>query len=185
MERVPSFQRRQNLRKMIECPECGAYERSGALYCSECGAFLLDEEAGGAEQQLPFATDELMPTQNPMLLGQDLEPSVGAERITFVIPSSRRHVEMDIKDTINIGRADPADDYQPELDLSEDRGAEHGVSRRHAVIESSPEGVVIIDKDSTNGTLLNNNRLPPDLPYPLRNGDEVKFGQLLVHIFLE
>lgn len=170
---------------MIECPECGAYEPSGALYCSECGAFLLDEGAGGADEPMPFATDELTPTDNPMLLGQDLEPAVGVKRITFVIPSSGRRVEMDIQETINIGRADPANNYHPELDLSKDGGAEHGVSRRHAVIESSPEGVVIVDKDSTNGTLLNNHRLPPELPYPLHNGDEVKFGQLLVHIFLE
>ena len=170
---------------MIKCPECGAYEPSGALYCSECGAFLLDEATGGAEEQLPFATDELMPSHNPMLLGQDLEPTVGAKRITFVIPSSRRRVAMDLNETIHIGRPDPANDYQPELDLSEDGGAEYGVSRRHAAIESSSEGVVIVDKSSTNGTLLNNYRLPPDLPYPLRNGDEVKFGQLLVHIFLE
>lgn len=170
---------------MIECPECGAYEPSGALYCSECGAFLLDEAAGGAEEQLPFATDELMPTSNPMLLGQDLEPTAGAERVTFVIPNSGRRVVIDSKETIRIGRSDPASNYQPELDLSEDGGAEYGVSRRHAVIESSSEGVVIADKGSTNGTLLNNYRLPPELPYPLRNGDEARFGQLLVHIFLE
>lgn len=170
---------------MIECLECGAYEPAGALYCSECGAFLLDEAAGGGNEQLPFATDELVPTNKPALLGQALEPTVGVERITFFIPSSKRRVEMDIDGTIHIGRPDPAIDYQPELDLSEDRGVEHGVSRRHAVIESTLEGVVITDKGSTNGTLLNNRRLPPDLPYPLRNGDEVKFGQLLVHIFLE
>jgi len=170
---------------MIECPECGTYEPSGALYCSECGAFLLDEAAGGAGEQLPFATDELMPAHKPMLLGQDLEPTAGVERITFVIPSSGRRLAMDVQETIYIGRADPENSYQPEVDLSEDGGAEHGVSRRHAVIESSPEGVVIADNNSTNGTLLNNYRLPPELPYPLQNGDEVRFGQLLVHIFLE
>lgn len=170
---------------MIECSECGSYEPSGALYCSECGAFLLDDAAGGNEEQRPFATDELMPIPNPILLGQELEPAVGVERITFFIPSSRRRVTMGLKEKIHIGRPDPANNYHPELDLSEDGGSEHGVSRQHAVVESSPEGVVIIDKGSTNGTLLNNYRLPPDLPYPLRNGDEVKFGQLLVHIFLE
>lgn len=170
---------------MIECPECGAYEPSGALYCGECGAFLLDQAAGGAEEQLPFSTDELIKIQSPMLPGQGIEPTVGVDRITFVIPSTGRRVAMDIKETIHLGRPDPAKDHQPDLDLSEDRGAEHGVSRRHAVIESSPEGIVIVDKGSTNGTLLNNYRLPPDLPYPLHNGDEVKLGQLLVHIFLE
>ena len=170
---------------MIECPECGAYEPSGALYCNECGAFLLDEDVGEAEERLPFATDELIPTQDPTLLGQDMEPAVGVERITFVIPNSGRRVKMGVEDTIHIGRADPANNFRPELDLSKDGGAEHGVSRRHAVIESSSQGVVVVDKGSTNGTLLNNYRLPPDLPYPLQNGDELKFGQLLVHIFFE
>ena len=28
---------------MTTCPECGHQEKAGALFCSECGRFLLDE----------------------------------------------------------------------------------------------------------------------------------------------
>jgi pSer/pThr/pTyr-binding forkhead associated (FHA) protein len=73
----------------------------------------------------------------------------------------------------------------PELDLTKDRGSDFGVSRLHASIQASNRGVVLIDLGSTNGTLLNNYRLPPDLPYPLHNGDEIRFGRLLVHVFFE
>jgi pSer/pThr/pTyr-binding forkhead associated (FHA) protein len=43
---------------------------------------------------------------------------------------------------------------------------------------------MLIDLESTNGTLLNNYRLSPHEPYPLHSGDEIRFGDLLVHLFL-
>lgn len=169
---------------MIRCRECGEYEQEGALYCGECGALLLegDEETAGA--QLPF-TDALAPPSAPTLVGQDVNPATEAKQITFVIPSSGRRVEMNLEQDIRIGRADPRSEHYPEMDLTEDEGGVHGVSRLHAIIRPSGEGVVIIDDSSTNGTLLNGYRLPPDLPYPVHSGDELRFGQLLVHVFLE
>lgn len=169
---------------MTECSECGGYEPQGALFCSECGAFLLPtvEDEDGAK--LPF-TDALTPPTAPILVGQETNPATEAQKITFLIPSSGRRIRMDLDQEIQIGRADPNAQHYPELDLTEDQGDAHGVSRLHALIRRSDEGVVLIDDSSTNGTLLNGYQLPPDLPYPIHSGDEVRFGQLLVHIFLD
>ena len=87
-----------------------------------------------------------------------------------------------MQDELRIGRA--SSEFVPEVDLTDDDGAEKGVSRLHAKIQSVQEGVVLIDLDSTNGTLLNNYRLPPNEPYPVHSGDEIRFGDLLVHLFL-
>ena len=135
--------------------------------------------------ETPFAGDEPEAAAQPNLVGQDLAPDVVAQTITFVIPSSGRRVTVELKGEVQVGRSDPANQYWPGLDLTVDEGAQKGVSRRHALIQHSNRGIVLVDLTSTNGTTLNGYRLPPDLPYPLHNGDEVSFGRLLVHVFLD
>lgn len=169
---------------MIKCDECGSYEPSGALYCGECGHFLLERAEGQAEAPLPF-TDALSSPTVPSLIGQEMEHENAASMITVVIPSSGRRIRLPLDHEIQIGRSDSTHGYLPELDFTEDQGSALGVSRRHAVIQPTPEGILLIDEGSTNGTYLNGYHLPPQLPYPLHSGDEVRFGRLLVHIFLE
>lgn len=118
-------------------------------------------------------------------MGQDVARAVTAERITFVIPNSGRRIVLPLDQQIRIGRADPSVSLYPEVDLTADGGAEFGVSRLHATISVADEGPVIVDMNSTNGTMLNNFAIPSDLPYALHNGDELRCGDLLIHIFLE
>lgn len=167
----------------MKCKECGNIEPSGAIFCSECGAYLVDRQQTNVNK-MPF-TDSLADPEQPSLWGQELQQSVEASNVTFLIPSSGRRIKLALDDAIHIGRADPAKNNYPELDLTTDNGAEYGVSRQHAAVMLSHQGVVITDKNSTNGTILNNYRLPPDLPYPLHSGDELRFGYLLVHVFLD
>jgi pSer/pThr/pTyr-binding forkhead associated (FHA) protein len=51
------------------------------------------------------------------------------------------------------------------------------------LVRNSDEGVVIVDLGSTNGTRVNDKKLPPERPHPLNNGDTVRFGQLLVQVY--
>jgi hypothetical protein len=168
---------------MTHCQECGANQMPGALFCTECGRSLIPAHDQGTAQ-LPFSATLSDPLP-PSLLGQDLTPQGQTRRLTFVIPSSGRRLSVPAGKEVRIGRSDPIKEYLPELDLTDDDGAEHGVSRIHAAIQYSNRGLVLIDLGSTNGTLLNNYRLPPDLPYPLHHGDEIRFGRLLVHVFFE
>lgn len=50
------------------------------------------------------------------------------------------------------------------------------VSRRHAQIVSGDDGMTIEDLGSTNGTLLNGNRVEPGTPMPFASGDTLSFG---------
>ncbi len=167
---------------MIRCIECGANQLVGALFCTECGAFLVEQVAKGKTTILPFS-EFAIHAPPPPLTKEELETAVDPHQITFVIPSSRRRLQLELRDEIKVGRADA--DAAPELDLSPDDGAEKGVSRLHASIKSVRKGIVLIDLDSTNGTTLNTYRLPPNRPYPLKNGDEIRFGDLLMHIFID
>jgi hypothetical protein len=49
-------------------------------------------------------------------------------------------------------------------------------SRRHFMLAQSPAGWQITDLNSTNGTLLNGRRLPPDVPVPLALSDRITVG---------
>ena len=79
--------------------------------------------------------------------------------------ASRASVSLD-RPVITIGR-DPASDLVLEDDL---------VSRQHAQIRQEPEGPVIHDLNSTNGTFVNGERI--DRPHPLRPGDIISMGDM-------
>jgi len=165
---------------MSKCTDCGATQAEGALFCSECGGFLL-AEAGENTAVLPFSEFANQPPPPP-LTEESLTPVNKPKEILLVVPSSRRRFKLVAQNELRIGRA--SSDLVPEVDLTDDDGAEKGVSRLHAKIQIAEEGIMLIDLNSTNGTLLNNYRLSPNEPYPLHSGDEIRFGDLLVHLFL-
>ena len=42
---------------------------------------------------------------------------------------------------------------------------------------------MILDRGSANGTYLNGERLTPNEPHVLRDGDEIRLGKLVAHIY--
>lgn len=168
---------------MIKCSECGLTQPEGTLFCSECGRSL--SEKSPSTTNLPFS--ELMARRPPLppLAEDEFEPVSGTKPLTFMVPSSRRRFTIELDDEIRVGRTDPEAEIQPELDLTDDDAIALGVSRVHASIRLTTKGLVLIDLNSTNGTLLNSHRLSSGQPYPLRSGDEIRFGDLLVHLFFD
>jgi serine/threonine protein kinase len=83
-----------------------------------------------------------------------------------------------------IGRADPHATPQPDVDLGQHGGAQAGVSRRHARLLCRPEGWLLEDLQSTNGTFLNNVAVSPEQPVRVRSGDVICCGQLTL-VFYE
>lgn len=53
------------------------------------------------------------------------------------------------------------------------------VSRCHAILLHTPSALLLIDLQSTNGTLVNGAPVPPDQPVRLADGDSIQFGQVL------
>jgi len=64
------------------------------------------------------------------------------------------------------------------IDLTPYRAYLMGVSRHHAVISQTPDGYLIKDMGSANGTWLNGSRLSPFVPYVLKDGDHLELGRL-------
>jgi hypothetical protein len=110
------------------------------------------------------------------------------ERTPKLEPTNARLVVLDVEagnvqfpiatecETL-IGRLDPHRGIRPTVDLSKYDPASR-VSRRHARITLRGNQFFIEDLGSANGTVLNGrNRLKPQQPVALSNGDLVKIGE--------
>ena len=59
---------------------------------------------------------------------------------------------------------------------------------KHAIIrqnDESNERLDLWDLGSSNGTFLNGARLNANRPYGLRDGDEIRFGQMIMRIYFQ
>jgi hypothetical protein len=171
---------------MLICKSCQSVGQTGALFCEECGDALLDFTFLQSEQKEASKLAFIPPQRTfvtPSLLGHTLNTSTDGTQFRFVITTSGRQVTLGLDKGILIGRTDPESGFSPELDLTPDEGVEWGVSRQHAAIQVSQFGITLTDLGSTNGTYLNQFPLPPNLPYSLKHGDKVHFGDLLVEVY--
>ena len=161
------------------CKECHAPYMIGSLFCDECGRNLLADK----KNKLDDDVDIYLHAEAPA--GPPAPPGVLARKIELVILNSGRRVTLPLAGEIRIGRKDPNRDTSPNLDLSVDDGATLGVSRLHASLQSSENGVILVDLDSTNGTFLHEEGLVAQIPSELENGDIFRLGELQVQIFFE
>jgi hypothetical protein len=166
-----------------ECPECGHRLRPGTLFCTNCGLFSTAELPVPTEplpeEELPASEEEL-----PIIDGYEdaIVPST-ATALRITIARSTRQVVFPLPiDEISLGRADPAHDVFPDLDLTPDKGLAHGVSRHHARILQIRAHLFVEDVYSTNGTFLNGQRIAPYLPHILRAGDTLQLGSLKLRV---
>ncbi len=83
-----------------------------------------------------------------------------------------------------IGRSDPQVTPQPDVDLGPYGGGQAGVSRQHARLLYCPEGWLLEDLHSTNGTFLNGTQVLPGQPVRVCTGDIIRCSQLTL-IFYE
>lgn len=98
----------------------------------------------------------------------------------LIVASSGAAVPLPAAAQAIIGRSDPVSNFYPDVDLAPYGALDNGVGRRHVRLAVQGGQVYIEDLDSTNGTVLNGQRLVPRQPQPLRDGDQVVIGKLLL-----
>lgn len=167
---------------MNVCSFCGEGNREGLLFCENCGNPLGESlpQPTLPTRQLENSLDEYTAraTWGSASIGH-------ASSVVFHIRDAADPVSIQVKDRIIIGRSDSNSSRQPDVDLTTHGGLEKGVSRVHASVERNEDVLTLIDLGSSNGTFLNGQRLAPDNPRVLRDGDEVRFGRLIGHIYFK
>lgn len=105
-------------------------------------------------------------------------------KVALRILQKENRVIFEMDRPMTVGRMDPDKDVYPEVDLGPYNADELGVSREHLLLKLVEDRIVATDNGSSNGTLLNKERLKPHEDYPIRDGDELQLGLMKVKIEL-
>lgn len=169
---------------MLNCSNCGQSNREGMLFCENCGFSLTDAAEGQATVPTRrIATDPDESIAKATWGAARFQP--GTNVILHVKDASEPMTILP-KGRLVVGRSDNNSSVQPDIDLAPFGAIEKGVSRQHAAIElSGDDTLMVLDVGSSNGTYLNGQRLLPNQPRVLRDGDEVRFGKLIAHVYFK
>jgi hypothetical protein len=166
----------------IICFSCGQSNMRGAFLCAYCGV-LLEATARVRPITNKLRTDS-DGTGSQSLLRTAHEGELGIHSVAIYMPDTEKPVIVPLTGELVIGRTSPTDSELPRLDLSAYRAQERGVSRRHIILKRTPEGVMMEDLGSSNGTWLNGTLVLPFSPKLIQSGDQIRLGQFELEIYL-
>ena len=170
---------------VIQCPFCQTQHVPNTIFCSECGVYLLETEELGTDPFDGEVARWLGEADDSQLRAGDLHTTEPLTiRLHIGKGNQARELEVSLVKPVHLGRNDPAQDTYPEIDLTDSLAREYGVSRKHACVFQRGKAVVVEDLGSVNGTLLNGKRLAPYIPAPLKDGDRLQLGKLLIEVSL-
>ncbi|WP_026369278.1 FHA domain-containing protein [Kallotenue papyrolyticum] len=165
---------------MLVCRNCQTHNLQGTIFCEQCGESLLPHERRRDTTHVLGARPAPPPAQRSRK--QTAPLTNGQRRLRATILNNGRRIDLPLETPILVGRQDSARGFFPDLDLTHDGGYDCGVSRRHARITLQDDVAYVEDLESANGSFLNNQRLPPRAPQPLKAGDELRLGSLIMRI---
>lgn len=150
----------------VTCPACGHRNQVGSNFCSSCGQAL--ERVPDEPATITFTLDAETGEELTVDLGQ-----VGSGGMLIVTRGPNTGSEFALEHVITTAGRHPNSDIFLD-DVT--------VSRRHAEIERTTTGAVVVrDVGSLNGTYLNQQRIEGDTP--MAHGDELQIGKFkLVHV---
>jgi pSer/pThr/pTyr-binding forkhead associated (FHA) protein len=176
---------------MQKCWNCGAEQFDGTIFCLDCGASLIGDQGSrrettaslGQNTLIPEDVAKAIPTEPTVVPEPDSAP-VGTKGKEFclVVLNSGQRLLLEPERNLLVGRKDKNRNIFPDVDIAEYGGYDAGVSRRHALLSLHNGHCILEDLSSANGTFVNNRRLAPNQPTSVNDGDEIKFGTLLLRI---
>jgi len=145
---------------MIKCSNCQHENLPGALFCSECGARLIEREDLTTHAIKQSPSDVLSPELTPPVASQTVMPEVEAESvISLLISETGQVLHLAGRNEYTIGRMSEGQPILPDVDLSPYDAFSQGVSRLHVSLKLTKNGVVITDLGSSNGTRVNGQKI--------------------------
>jgi hypothetical protein len=113
-----------------------------------------------------------------------IETFLGFNQILFAFPELEKTAIFDLDfEKVFVGWSDRKSGVIPHIDLTRFGAHQRGVSRQHAMLVQTPYGLTITDLDSSNGTFIDEWRLPSGKPIPLQNETMLHLGGLAAQVF--
>lgn len=176
---------------MIICRNCGYKNREGYLFCDDCGFNLITQV-----QSSPMPTRHVDMSEFTAKENNHFFPGTSAwgntthfaqgKSIVLRIRNVSDPVQIPQKDRTTFGRSDsPTSPSKPDIDFAPYGAVDKGVSRQHAALVMTEDTLMLMDTGSSNGTYLNGQRLLPNQPRIIRDGDEIRFGKLVTHVYFK
>ena len=162
--------------RWIACARCQTAVEPGASYCPHCGQSLPRSAPIGSACPTCAA-----PNPVSAVYCETCGAALPQRPYLIVMPSGLRLPLFSSNQAeVIVGRSDALSGVSPDLDLEAYAGDLAGLSRRHARFSWRDERCWIEDLNSVNWTYLNNQRLLPEKPTPLNDGDGLRLGNVLL-----
>jgi hypothetical protein len=178
-----------SMHDLNRCPYCGHPNRSGVLYCDECGHSLVDrtiETLRSGDLMTEITAPLLRPIQSDLLLAdpnRQCDPFYSTSRLLIHIRDADEPLTVTPGQRMTFGRHDTRNPHHVDIDLTPYSAFKMGVSRVHATLYREVDHLLLADTGSANGTFINGMALVPHHPVPLCNADEIRLGNLIMHIY--
>lgn len=180
------------------CPTCGHRNRPGVLICDNCGTNLMtgsktaigtrDLVKDQAERKADASAsgENLLDTSEVKAIEAAGSGTFSEDMVLRIeIEGGTTPMMVYPKQEIIMGRRDPNTGGMPDVDLTTYAGYRMGVSRRHAAIRLQDQQLNLSDLGSSNGTFLNGTRLNAHRPYQVKDGDEIRLGQMVLRVYFQ
>ena len=164
---------------MISCHVCHASVYYGTLFCPECCA-RVSEDTSSPTNALPASkAAEFIP---PKPTESSHAPLTSEDRIALMVAGNNVGIPLFGQQEYILGRAEKGQAVIPDIDLNRFGAHEKGVSRLHCHLRFEGNSLLAIDLGSANGTFINDNRVLPDHPAMLSDGDILRLGNLIIEV---
>ena len=151
----------------MRCRRCGHENDPVANYCSSCGTALSADD----QTTLSLAAWEDRDALDEELGGQLTALADGLAMLVVRRGPNRGSTFVVDTDRVSLGRHPNSDIFLDDVT----------VSRRHAVVERTPDGYQLRDTGSLNGTYIAHDRI--DVA-PLHDLDEIQIGRFVLTFVL-
>lgn len=169
-----------------KCSVCGHINRVGILVCENCGTNLLTgREASVGTKDFGQKSAPLEDTHEIMVNTAGSARFEANMMLRLEIDGAPTPIVIYPKAETSLGRRDPGTGVAPDIDLTAYAGYRKGVSRNHALLKLNNKVLEIHDLGSSNGTLVNGVRLSAHHPHPLRDGDEITLGKMIIRVLFQ
>ena len=162
------------------CERCGESYAASLEACPYCTLRLPPDAAP------PTSSLHRSPTVPPLQTAADAPLAAGTTLLLQTLPGGDCIV-VPTDEPVILGREVPTNttDNARLVALDALNAHQYGVSRQHCLITPAEGKLWVTDLDSTNGTYLNTQRIPPHHSYALQNGDRLILGTLHLLVFGE